>query len=115
MYFLYAPFCLSAVKTNLNDSEQGTVLHEFREYYDPSGALTFASTHIQVIDLPICPRLLQFVPMHTFTITGARGSSFSFTSANAAFAEYVYDDIYERVRPLSLTGLASDSFRPSAY
>jgi hypothetical protein len=44
MYFSYAPFCLLAVKNNLNDSEQGTVPNEFRKYYDPSSALIFVST-----------------------------------------------------------------------
>jgi hypothetical protein len=63
MYFSYAPFCLLAVKKKLNLSLQGTVSHEFREYYDPSGALRFVSTNIQVIDLPICPSLPQFVVM----------------------------------------------------
>jgi len=64
MYFSYAPFCLFAAKRNLNDFEQSTVPHEPREYYDPPGALRFVSTTIQVIDLPNCPSLPQFVLMH---------------------------------------------------
>lgn len=43
MYFSYVLFCLLTVKKNLNDSEQGIVPHEFREYYDPSSALRFVS------------------------------------------------------------------------
>lgn len=39
---------------NLNDLQQSAVPHEFREYYDPSGALRSASTNIQFIDPPIC-------------------------------------------------------------
>ena len=64
MYFSYVPFCFLAIKMNLNYFEQGTVHREFREYYDPSSASKFVSAHIQVIDLPICPSLPQFVVMH---------------------------------------------------
>jgi len=93
--------CLSflAVKMNLNESEQGTVPHEFSEYDDSSSALRFLSTNIQVIDLPICPSLPQFVVMQM--LTDARGSFFSSTPQTAAFAKSVHDDIYERVRRLA--------------
>jgi hypothetical protein len=69
MYFSYAPLCLFAVKRSLNHFEQSTVPHKPREYYDPSGALRFVSMTIQVIDLPICPSLPQFVLMRFFKPT----------------------------------------------
>ena len=46
MYFSYAPFRLLAITTNLSDSEQGAVPHEFREYYDPSSAPKSVSANI---------------------------------------------------------------------
>jgi hypothetical protein len=110
MYFSYAPFCLLAVKKNLNDSEQSTVPHEFREYYDPTSGLTFMSTNIQVIDPPICPSLPQFVVMHIFHSRSRL--IFLLTSSNSAFAKNVHHIIYERVRFVSL---ASDIFRSSVY
>ena len=75
MYFSYVPFYLLAIKKKLNESEQGTVPHEFWEYHDPSSALRLVFTNIQVIDPPIvlvCPSSL------TCFITDARGS---FTSS----------------------------------
>jgi hypothetical protein len=63
MYFSYAPFRLFAIRRSPNHFEQSTVPHEPREYYDPSSALRFVSTTIQVIDLPTCPSLPQFVLM----------------------------------------------------
>ena len=62
MYFSYAPFFKLTVIKKLNESEQGTVLHEFREYYDPSSTLRLVSTNFQVFDLPIilvCPSSLS--------------------------------------------------------
>jgi hypothetical protein len=51
---------------SLKDSEQGTVLYESREYYDPPGVPRFLFTNIQAADLPIFPSLPRFVVMHFY-------------------------------------------------
>jgi hypothetical protein len=102
MYFSYAPFCLFSVKKSLNHFEQSTVYYEPREYYDPSGALRFVSTTIQVVDLATCPSLPRFVLMNFFRLV--LGPHFFFP--NAAFAKNVHHNICERVRLVG-TGLAA--------